>query len=138
MKKYLFCLSFLLFSVKFYSQEWKYLGENNIGDKFYIQNSSINPNSIDYPKVWSKRIVLNFIAQKNGKKLPIKNAIVKSLDSYDCTERRKRLVKILVYDAKENLITSHNYTEFTSGGEWNYVPPETGAEVELNYVCSNL
>ena len=118
--------------------QWIYLGENDTGDKLYVQNSSINSKSYDYPKVWSKQYVKSFEAQVNGKRFPVKNAIIKTLDSYDCAEKRKRLVKIVIYDANEKLVTSHDYSEYISGGEWHYVPPETTAEATLNFVCKNL
>ena len=138
MVKYLLIVVLVLFSVKFYSQEWTYLGKNDKGDKTFIQNSSVNSNTYGYPKVWSKELVGSFMVQKNGKKFPVKNAIIKTLDAYDCAEKRTRLVKIVIYDANEKLVTNHEYSEYTEGGEWRYVTPETTAEARLDYVCANL
>lgn len=89
MKKYLLLTLLSFFSIKSYSQKWIYLGQNDIGDKTYIQNEKINSND-DYPKVWSKEYVSLFVTQKNGVKIPVKNAIVKSLYTYDCSEKRKK------------------------------------------------
>lgn len=138
MKKLLIIIFILIFSENFYTQDWDYLGKNDKGDKTYIQNASINPNSSDYPKVWSQELVGNFTVQKNGKRFPVKNAIIKTLDAYDCSEKRMRLVKIVIYDANEKMITNHEYSEYSEGGKWFFVTPETTAEARLSYVCSNL
>ena len=138
MKKKLLLTSVLLLSVLTFGQKWEYLGENYLGDKTYVQNKAINPSSYGIPKVWSKQIVGIFTTQKNGKKIPVKNAIVKTLHSYDCNERRIRLVQILIYDAKEQLVTSNKYDDNSSESEWFYVAPESTGEFTLDFVCSKL
>lgn len=135
MKKSLLIAGLFVFSVKFYSQEWIFTGKNSKGDKTYIQNSAIKSNSDNYPKVWSKQICESYAVRKNGKQISVKNAIVLTLHKYDCSEKRRILVSILIYDDKENLITSHNYSEYKN---WQYVTPETTGQILLDYVCENL
>ena len=138
MKKHLLIGSLLIIPKIFFSQEWTYLGQNYKGDKTYIQNSKINPDTDLYPKVWSKEYVGSQMVQKNGKKFSVKNALVVTLDSYDCNQRRKRLEKILIYDSNQNLITSHSYNEYSNERDWYYVSPETTADATLDFVCSKL
>ena len=138
MKKRKLFIPLIFLSVLTSAQQWEYLGQNDIGDKTYIQKKSINSTSYGFPKVWSKEIIGNYKTQKNGKIIPLKNAIVKSLNSYDCSERRIRLVQILIYDANEKLITSNDYPDYSTESEWYYVAPETTGEVRLDFVCSKL
>ena len=138
MNKKILLITLLLFSVLIFGQKWEYLGQNDKGDKTYIQDSAINSSSSNYAKIWSKELVKNYTVQKNGKKILLKNAIIKSLYSYNCSERKVRLLQIVFYDANEKYITGNDYPDYNSDSEWYYVTPETTGEARLEFVCSKL
>lgn len=103
---------------------WEYNGANIIGDKYYIDTSSID-NSGPYTRFWLKRIGKKL---KTSKPKDTQESIM--LYEMSCSSKQIRAISGIFYNF-DGSIDSEN-----SIRDWNYIPPDTIFEALMQRVCN--
>lgn len=115
-----------------FAAEWTRLSQNSVGDKFFIDASSIQRNGA-FVWYWEYRE----FPQPNNAILdvavnqPVHGAVMRW--SIDCTNKSQRLRKVNAYTTNRQLIQKFDYGDT---GMLMQAKPGSSAAVVAEYVCS--
>jgi len=108
--------------------EWVKMGETDIATLYY--GAAIKKKG-NFRRVWT----IQDLKQRTKEGVMSRRA----LEEFDCEEKRYRILSLSGHSkrmGRGKLLTIFNYSPPSGGGgEWNYVPPSTGATRILNIVC---
>jgi len=116
--------------------DWVFYAEaKSGGDVYYYDPQSIKRVSKDLVRVWEKtsyseKGLQNAIKEFGPKFAGLSYSV--TLNEYNCSEKKVCILSLTFYNQDGGVIMTYN-----SSSSWNFVPPESMAEIILNIVCGS-
>jgi len=104
--------------------DWEDNGANTIGDKYYIDTSSID-NSGPYTRFWVKSISKK---SKTSKPKDTQKSIM--LYEMSCSSKQYRAISGIFYNFDGSIDRESDITD------WDYVPPDSVIDTIMQKVCN--
>ncbi|MFC7772551.1 surface-adhesin E family protein [Flavobacterium sp. GCM10027622] len=138
MKKLLLLFILVFPLVDCLSQDWIEVTQTSSGNQIFIADKYIKKggtfgNDEGVYRIWTKTVLKKYEQKKYGKTKIYQNAVLKSLNDYDCINQKTRLIMSILYDSNGNVIQSSDTDEY--GMDWNFVIPETVGEAIFRLAC---